>query len=362
MPVKVRRLLPVPLPRMNLTVPGIMTKVILALVPAALFAIIVYGAPAAAVILAAVFGMIGSEITMKAVIGNRQRILDGSSLLSGMLLGLMLPPGISIIWVFCGSFIGGIVAKQLFGGMGRNPLNPALLTRLGFSLFAASELRTGQLHPFWWRNTDASWWPEPIAASTSTILESIKETCVFLDRALDNFTIEALPVGWPELQGKLEIIHYAQDIIDGITPKLIIWPTLPGTLGEASILALLPGIIYLMAVRIIDWRIPLAAFVPIAIGVVLFKNLSADTWISTSLVLQSTSLTWMLFIFAADPVTSPVSQKGKVIYGTFVGLMVLPVLTLDQAGGLILVVLLANLLSPWIDRVTMPGGPKNVRV
>jgi len=350
-----------PLPRKKGALPAMMLRVLLALAPVAGLSVVVYGLPALSVILLSITGTVMAEVLVKWAVGNRQRLLDGSATISGILLALTLPPGLAPAWVLAGAFCGGLIGKQLFGGIGRNPLNPAMTGRLLLALFAGGAMERGLLQPFWWKSSSLLSWPGSGVTGHPSPAGIVGEASRLLGQALSGGVQSPLPRGWPSGSDPVAVVQHAQDLLDQFGPAGLIWPEYPGALGECSLLILLPGVALLLASRLVDWRMPLAALAAIAAGSLSAAGGPAETWVEAMLVVRGNAIVILLFIFAADPVTTPLTRLGKVIFGLLLGLLVAALLRFsDQAGALALALLCANLLTPWIDRITLSRGPRPV--
>lgn len=353
--VETLRLAPRPLVRRRAGLEGLMGRVLLALVPPVAGAAVVYGLPALATAGGAVLGFLGAEALMKALLGNRQRLSDGSAALSGLLLALTLPPALGPFWSFLGGFVGGLLGKEIFGGLGRNPLNPALTGRLLLSLAAADRLRGGCLDPFWWKGRGWLAWPEA-ADAVRPALERMGEAWEVLRAALGG-AVPVLPAGWPADADRLEWIQRAQDLLETARLSDWLWSPHAGAMGETSLLLLVPGAAWLLATRVVDWRTVLPALGMLLPLVLLAAGGPADRWLSASIALRGPWLGLLLVFFAADPVTSPLGQAGRVLQGLLLGAAAALLLRYShQAGGFALAVLALNLVTPWIDRWTLPRG------
>lgn len=348
------RLAPRPLVRRNAGLEGLMRRVMLALLVPVAGGIAVYGLPALLTVGVAAAGFLAAEALMKALLGNRQRLGDGSALLSGLLLALTLPPALSPFWSFAGGFAGGLLGKEIFGGLGRNPLNPALTGRLLLALAAAPALRAGHLAPLWWRGRGWLAWPGPADAARPA-LETMGEAWHVLQASLADRVVD-LPAGWAGVD-RLEWIQRAQDLLESARLSDWLWSPHPGAIGETSLLLLVPGAAWLLATRVVDWRVLLPALGMLLPLLLLAVGGPADRWLSASIALRGPWIGLLLIFFAADPVTSPLGQAGRTVLGLLLGLALALLLRFsDQAGGFALALLSLNLLVPWIDRWTLPRG------
>ena len=349
---------PTPVLRYGLSLPQIMLRVNLCLALPAAGGVLVYGLPALLLLLACITGSILAEFFLKALLGNRQRVLDGSALLSGLILALLLPPGLSPWWALGASFVGFLLTRELFGGIGRNPLNPAVAVRLLFSLALAPQLNAARLLPFWWREGGFFTWPTDAVRLLQPPLEVAGRAAHILEQTLRGQLPAELPSGW-QAGDVLSVMHQAQDLLQSWSLLELVWPGHAGMLGATSLVLLLPGLVWLTANRVIDWRIPLPAMGLLLTAAIVCLQTELNTWFWAVLALRGTLLLLLLFFLASDPVSSPLSQRGKLIYSFLLGFALMPFLIFsDQEVAPLLALLLANLLTPWIDRCTQPGGPR----
>jgi electron transport complex protein RnfD len=350
------RLGAVPLLRRPRRAGSLMWRVVLALAPVAVLGVAAYGWPALVLLLACLAGAVCAEAAGLAVRGARRsgRLGDGSAVLSGLLLALTLPPGLELGWGFLGGATAILLGKQVFGGLGRNPVNPALVGRLALSLLAPGPLERGWLQPFAWR--ELGW--NAAASPQQDPLRLLWETRQVLDQALAG-SMPVLPAGWPTGLDRLDLIQQAQDILSAAGPGHLLWAVQPGLLGEVSLLALLPGLAWLFTARLVDWRVPAAGVFFLPLGFLLASGGADGSWLPLALDFRGSTLLLLLCVFAADPVTSPLGQSAKFLFGLLVAAGSLAVLSLGpQAAGLLLVLPVANLLTPWLDRVLLPRGPQ----
>lgn len=344
---------PAPLPRRPPRAGGLMWQVIYALLPAAGLGLYVYGAPALLVLVSCLAGALAGE-GLGLLLWRRGRpLLDGSALLSGLLLALTLPPGLSPGWAFLGGAAGLLLGRQLLGGLGLNLLNPALCGRLVVALAAPTALQGAWLKPFWWR--EGGWF-----AAAPTVADPwplVRETHQLL-RRLTQGEMPALPASWPAGE-RLDLIRHAQDLLATVDPGQLFWPRLPGLLGEASLLALLPGLIWLFTARLVDWRIPAAALLVLVAALLAAPGEAAGLGLDLALPLRGCGLLLLLCVFASDPVTTPLGQSAKLCFGLMVAAGCLLVLLAGgSTSGLFWVVLAAGLATPWLDRLLLPRGPR----
>lgn len=268
----------------------IMGEVMLALLPAALFGVYLFGANSAAVILSAVGGAVVTEaVFQRRLTGLTALVGDGSAALTGLLLALTLPPSISPGYAAAGGVAAILFGKVLQGGLGRNLFNPALVGRALMLVIWPAAMTT---------------WVSPVdGTSAATALGG------------GEFTVQALFLG-----------------------------TVPGSIGETSALFLLAGALFLWFRSRIEWRIPLMFILGALVTALLF---GADPLVH---MLGGGLMIGALYM-ATDWVTSPMTRSGKVIFGIGCGVLTVLIRELGRfPEGITYSILLMNAVVPLLDR------------
>lgn len=239
---------------------------------------------------------------------------DFSALLTGLLLALNLPATIPLWMCVVGGVFAIIVAKQMFGGLGQNFMNPALAGRC-FMMLSFSSAMTS----FTVKKGAAYMYGVAVdATSSATTLAQVKEG------------------GLPDL-------------------KAMFLGTTTGTIGETSVAALLIGAIYLLAKRIIDWKIPVVYILTFSVFDIAYQMAAGNAAYPLVYELCGGGLILGAFFMATDYVTSPITAKGKVIYGILLGLLTgLFRFFGESAEGVSFAIIIANVCVPLIERWTVP--------
>ncbi|MBR5191530.1 MAG: RnfABCDGE type electron transport complex subunit D [Clostridia bacterium] len=286
-----------------------MLDVIIALVPASIAAVILFGIPALIVIAVCVVSAVAGEALFNLAVKKEQTIGDLSAVVTGLILALNLPANVPLWQAAVGSLFAIIIVKGIFGGLGKNIVNPAIAAR------------------------------------------------VFMLIAFGSMTAAVFPEGMDSASGATPLSDLANDqtvnLVDLFLGKC------GGALGETCALALLIGGIYLIVRKVITWQIPVAF-----IGTTFLFTLAVEGGN------VETTLAWVLsgglmigaFFMATDYVTSPSTAKGKLIFG--IGAGVITVLIRFWGGypeGVSFAILLMNIVNPYIDSFTQRklfGGKK----
>lgn len=301
------------------TTSDIMLDVIIALLPASAAGIYFFGARAAIVMLTSVCSCILAEYIYQRAMKKNVTIGDLSAMVTGLLLGLNLPPTIPLWMVAVGSAFAIVLVKQLYGGIGKNFLNPALAARC-FMLAAWAGAMTVFTEPL--LGTDA--------VSSATPLAILKGT-----------STGELPSVLSAFLGKI-----------------------PGSIGETSSLAILLGGAYLLIKRVINWKIPAFYLGTVVVMTALFGNnqTGADILTYTALELFSGGVMLAAIFMATDYTTTPTTKIGQVIFGIGCGFLTFVIRKFGgYPEGSSFAILLMNLLTPLIDKFTTPksfGGGK----
>ncbi len=294
------------------TISSIMLDVIIALIPAAICGIYSFGYRAAMVMLTTMAACVLSEYAYQKLMKKSVTASDCSALLTGLLLGLNLPPSIPFWMAAVGGFFAIIVVKQLYGGLGKNFLNPALAARC-FMLIAWPQAMTTFTEP----NAAAS------AVSSATPLAILKGTGT-----------GALPSVFEAFFG-----HTA------------------GCIGEVSAAMLLIGFIYLLIRKVISPRIPLTYVLTFAVLMLLFgNNQSGESTLTFTLlhILNGGLLLGAIFM-ATDYVTTPTTPLGQIIFACGCGLLTFVIRRFGgYPEGTSFAILLMNLTVPLIDGAILP--------
>ena len=300
---------------------SIMRDVIIALLPASLAGIYYFGIRTLLVMAATVAACVISEFLCRKMMKREQTIQDLSAVVTGLLLALNLPPQVPIWIAVVGGAIAIFIVKQLFGGIGQNFMNPALTAR---AMLLIS-------------------WPVAMTKWMAPRPGSIFETTV--DAVSSVTPIEAME--WTSTPPS-----YMDMFLGNIS----------GSIGEISKAAILIGAIYLLVRRVIKPIIPLTFIGTVALFTWIFGG---DSWFTGDVLghILSGGLIFGAFFMATDYTTSPLSCKGKIIFGIGAGILTSIIrLWGGYPEGVSFGILLMNVVTPLIDRYTIPrsfGGVKN---
>jgi electron transport complex protein RnfD len=329
-----------PFSHSNKSVERVMRTVLLALLPATLFNLWLFGWPSILLFLSTVGASLFFEAVYLALTGNpvREVIQDGSAVLTGWLLAMSLPPW-APWWIgVLGAFIAIIIAKQAYGGIGKNLFNPAMVARVAL-LISFPVIMTAWVDP------------QPLFSERST---SISRAFDVMRDGMPDAMSSATPLGHvkTELSRNIPVSESAKEA-PGLQAMLLGYRA--GSLGETSALLILAGGLFLLVRRVISWHIPVSLMGTVFFLAQLFNTLDPARYSSGLFHLISGATFLGAFFIATDYVTSPLSSPGKLIYGCGCGFFTWVIRT--YAGypeGMAFAVLLMNALTPIIDQYTRP--------
>ena len=315
-----------PLLRQDMTTPKAMRDVIYALLPATGASLWFFGFSAVLVLTASIVGAVLAEWLFAARPVRGKSLGDATGILTGLLLGLTLPPGIPLWMAFLGGFVGISLGKVIWGGLGHNLFNPALLGR-------AFLLATFPIAMTTW-----------VPATADGFFDSYSGNLAipFMQADVDGVTA-ATPLG---------MLKFDQQV----TPLAeLAFGKIGGSLGETSGVLLLLGGIYLWLRRDLDWRIPVSILLTVAVFSGCLTLVNAERFPDPLFSIFSGGLLLGAIYMATDPVTSPITPKGAWIFGIGVGLLVMLIRVFGGLPeGVMYAILLMNAATPLIDRYTQP--------
>ena len=302
------------------TTRSIMLDVIIAMLPALAFAIFNFGLRALTLTAVSVVGCIFWEWLYRKLMKKPQSIGDLSCVVTGMLLAFVCPVHMPYWMILIGDFFAIIVVKQLFGGIGKNFLNPALAGRAVLLASYAGTMTS---------------WADPAAAKAPII------------GSMADVVTTATPLAIMKT-GDFSVLTSTYGVSNMFIGQI------PGSLGEVSALALLIGGAYLIWRKVINWQTPVAYIATVAVLTFLFPK-------------QGSGLEWMLysifggglflgaFFMATDYATSPVTKKGQLIFGIGCGLFTVLIRYFGSYNeGVCYSIMVMNLLVALIDKYTKP--------
>jgi len=302
------------------TINRIMYTVIATLVPSALMGIYLFGWSAIQVIVLSILVALGTEAAMQKALKQKLTIWDGSAILTALLLAMTLPPGSPWWMTAFGSFFAIAIGKQIYGGLGYNPFNPALVGRVALLIGFPLQMTTWEtIHP---------------------IFSGV------------DVTTGATPLGVVQVA---RLSH--KPVPDAETHQYwsMFFGNTMGSLGETSDLLLLLGGLYLLYKHYITWHIPVSMVATVFVFTGLFWIFDPVHYANPLFHILSGGLMLGAIFMATDMVTCPNTPKGQLIFGAGCGLLTAIIrMWGGYPEGVSFAILLMNSLTPMIDRYIQP--------
>jgi H+/Na+-translocating ferredoxin:NAD+ oxidoreductase subunit D len=309
------------------SVDTIMFNVVIALVPALGFAVWVFGWTALLTLAVAVGTCVGVEHLASRAAGARSSVGDWSAAITGLLYGLTLPPHLPLWMTAVGGCVAMVLGKLLFGGLGHNPFNPSLVGRA--FLQAAFPVAMTQ-------------WIPPFVAGRFASLPRSTVAFPFAQPVYDAVTT-ATPLARFKFEHQSSATY---DLALGLTS---------GSTGETCAVLILLGGAYLVLRNMMSWRTPVAILATVAAFSGVLHAIDAQRYAGPSFMLFSGGLMLGAVFMATDPVTSPITERGRVIYGVLIGVIVVVIRVWGgMPEGVMYAILLGNVAAPHLDRLVRP--------
>lgn len=283
----------------------LMLDVLIALVPTTAAGIYLFGIKAAWVLAVAVISALLSEYAFQKLAKRPVRVMDLSAVVTGLILGLNLPAEAPLWLPAIGSAVAIILVKELFGGIGHNFMNPAMLAR-------------GILLASWPARMSVYYLPARVLGATSVI-----------------------PAGTDAVSAATALIRPS-----GYQVYDLLMGNIPGTIGEVCKIAILIGFLYMLFVGTVKWHIPVIFVGTVALMTLLLGGDPVKAVLSGGLLFGAVFM-------ATDYVTNPMLKTGQIIFAVGCGVIVTVIrLTKAYPEGVTFAILLMNILTPLIDRMT----------
>lgn len=305
--------------RENNSIEDVMLDVIIALMPAAFAGVMLFGQRAFAVMLLSVVCCVGFEWLYQLIAHKRRTVKDMSAVVTGMLYAFCLPVNVPYYVVVVGAFVAIVITKQLFGGIGQNFMNPALVGRAF------------------------------VLASFPAAMTSFSRYAIHLFDDMAEVVTGATPLS-------KEYTYAIPTAFEQLTGTYKNGAVIPGCIGETCAIAVLIGFAYLLIRRVISLRIPLAFIGSVMVMTLLFGTNAAESVQNPITAVLSGGVLLGAVFMATDYVTSPTTKWGQIIFG--IGCGVLTCVIRFWGGypeGVSFAILLMNVLTPLLDKCTVPA-------
>lgn len=308
----------------DLTVPKLMYGVVIAMIPAMLVSFYMFGLGAARVFLITILACLFFEyVIQRYLIKGPITINDGSALVTGVLLAFNVPSSVPAWMLIVGALVSVGMGKMSFGGLGKNPFNPALVGRVFMLISFPVEMTT---------------WPKPIVSRGYFSFAGLDE------KVMDTIT------------GPTPLAILQEEGAGAVSTNMnLLLGQMSGSMGEISALALLIGGFYMLFKKIITWHIPVAyfgsAFVLAGILWLADPTMYADPLFH----MVTGGMMLGVFYMATDYVSSPISAKGQIIFGVGAGVLTILIRVFGAyPEGVSFAILIMNAFTPLINSQIKP--------
>jgi Na+-translocating ferredoxin:NAD+ oxidoreductase subunit D len=322
----------------------IMRTVALSILPIAAWSIWLFGLSALLLIATVTLTCIATERLFNHLSHKPNTLGDWSAIITGLLLALTLPPGFALWMAVVAGFIAIAMGKVMFGGLGMNIFNPALVGRAFVQAAFPVAITT--------------WTPALFEGRFSQLIPSTLTAPMMIPPAMNEWnasvSFDAVSSATPLGLSKFE--HLSTPFMDLLVGNV------NGSLGETSSLIILLCGLFLAFRKMLDWRIPFYVLLGAALTSGIFYAIDAGKYPDPLFTLFSGGLMLGAWFMASDMVGSPVTPRGVMIYGLFIGCATVMIrLFGGLSEGVMYAILLANAATPLIDQYTLPrvfGGSK----
>lgn len=302
----------------------IMFGVIISLIPAMLVSFYFFGLSAIILTLTAVISCVAFEfLIQKYILGNTPTIGDGSAMLTGLLLAFNVPSNLPLWIMIIGSLVSIGIAKMSFGGLGKNPFNPALVGRV-FMLISFP--------------VDMTSWPVPQSFSTS-----------LTDVITGPTPLGIIKEGLKKGDSMADLMHQVPDYVN------LLLGNNGGSIGEVSAIALLIGGLYLLFKKIITWHIPVTFIGSVFLFALILNLANPEHYVNPFFHLVTGGLMLGAIYMATDMVTSPMTPAGMLIFGAGCGIITILIRVFGvYPEGVSFAILIMNAVVPLINKAFKP--------
>ena len=319
---------------------SVMIDVIIGLAPAVAVSGYYFRLYALILISTCVISSVATEWLCNLIRKKPNSLDDFSAVVTGIILALSVPPSLPIWAAVIGSVFSIAIGKMVFGGLGANIFNPAMVGR-AFLTVSFGALMT-------------SW---TVPATLDPNMSKIAQGNILVSNTSE-FRTQATPLAWSKMAIKNEL---GADIYGEANFKGTITGEVGGSLGETSVIALLIGGLYLLIKRTINFHIPLAVLVSAFIFAAVAYLIDSFAYVQPFFHLTSGGLLLCAFFIATDPVTAPLTRRGMWLFGIGVGTITMLIRIVGEyPEGVMFSVLIMNAVTPLIDRLfqRVPTGGK----
>lgn len=306
----------------------IMLSVVFALLPVAAYGVFLFGIPALVTVLVSVASCVGFESLFRLATKKDVRAGDFSAVITGLLLAMTLPPSIPVWMTVLGALFAIVVAKEFFGGLGANVFNPALSGRAFLLVSFSSAMTT---------------WSAPFAGRSSASADAVSRATDAVSRATPLSFLKPSETGGILSTAEIAAGNGADSVSDLYFTYFV--GNRAGCIGESAIPVILVMGVALIALKVIDWRAPLA----------MVFSAVAVTWIAgvdPVLTVLSGGLLFGAVFMATDYATTPQTPGGRLIFGAGCGVITALIRVFGgYPEGVMFSILIMNAVTPFLNRI-----------
>jgi electron transport complex protein RnfD len=335
------------------SVERLMYNVLLALAPAFLVSLWMFGLGALYVTVTSVVCCLLTEyVIQKYLLKQESGLRDGSAIVTGVLLAFNVPTNLPVWILILGAIVAIAVGKMTFGGLGSNPFNPALVGRV-FMLISFPAQMTS--------------WPKPIISRWN--LDTVFNFGEYPQEYIDTYT-GATPLG--VVKEGISAIRNAGEAADAVSGASVetltkLMDRIPatvdlligkmgGSMGEIAAAALLVGFAYLLITKVITWHIPVSIIVTTAVFTAILWRINPEENANPLFHLLTGGLLLGAIFMATDYVTSPMTRAGMWVYGTGIGVITVVIRVFGvYPEGMSFAILIMNAFVPLINKYIKPA-------
>ncbi|MFC2098655.1 RnfABCDGE type electron transport complex subunit D [Bacteroidota bacterium] len=306
------------------SVPKLMYGVLIALLPAFLVSVYIFGIGTLIITATAIVSCVMFEfLIQKYLLKEKTTIGDGSAVITGVLLAFCLPSNIPIWLVILGSLVAIGIGKMSFGGLGNNPFNPALVGRVFLFVSFPVQLTS---------------WPKPLV-----------NRLAYMDAATGATPLGIMKEGMKNKESMSEILLDIPFYADMFLGKI------SGSAGEIAAVALLLGLAYMLIRKIISWHIPVSILLTVAVFTGILWIVNPDKNPDPLFHLLSGGLMLGAIFMATDYVTSPMNPRGMWLFGIMIGIITVIIRVFGSyPEGVQFAILIMNAFVPLINKYVKP--------
>ncbi len=318
-----------------------MSMVIVGLAPPLLAGVYLFGLRALVVIL--VSYVVGGTVEVLFACIRREEINEGF-LVTGLIFPLALPPGIPLWMVAVGIAAGVIIGKEIFGGTGRNLFNAALVGRAILTIGYPKSMGR-------WIDPKVAWPGRLLEYATAPEQAAEAATGTAYGAAAG---VDAITTATPLAQAKAAL-ESAEPFYEQAEPVAnLVWGNIQGCIGETSAVCILLGGLFLIVVGVVNWRTVVAALAAFLLLGAVLRGAAPDQFGPVWWHVWAGGLLFGTFFMATDPVSGPITNPAKVMYGVLIGVLVLLIRNLTgYVEGVTFAILLGNIAAPALDELVI---------